>query len=100
MRRLGAIVATALALLLAGCGTLEVIPSGAEKVVRNFVQSRTGYQATNVHCPSGVEAKAGNRFTCHFRAAGASYVAHMVIKRVKGVSVYFQVDTELATGRS
>jgi hypothetical protein len=96
MRRLTAIGAAGAALLLAGCGTLVIIPKGAENVIRNVVGQHTGLQATNVHCPSGVHAKAGNTFNCHFAADGQNFIAHMHIVRVKGTSVYYDVTTSAA----
>ena len=98
MRSIAVIVSAALALLLAGCGTLEVIPKGAEQVIRNVVREHTGLQAVDVHCPSGVEAKRGNSFNCTFKANGTSYVARMYIVRVKAPAVYYDVRTRLASG--
>ena len=96
MRKLILIPAVALALLLGGCGTLVIIPKGAETVIRNLVKQHTGATATNVNCPSGVHAKAGNTFSCHFTAGGQKYIAHMDILRIKGTSVYYNVSTSPA----
>ena len=92
MRRwaIGAVIAPAV--LLAGCGTAIVIPSGAENVIRRVVRSHTGLSISHVTCPSGITAKAGNSFNCHFVAQGQSYVAHMHITKVAGSSVYYQVS--------
>jgi hypothetical protein len=84
----------AAALVLAGCGTLEIIPSKTQNLVRTFVRTHTGSQATDVTCPSGVPAKAGNSFDCHFLIpGGAKYTAHMVIKQVHGDSVLYVIGT-------
>jgi hypothetical protein len=86
-------IVVGLGLLLAGCGTLEVIPSGAEQVISRLVRSHTGLSISHVTCPSGIEAKAGKAFDCHFVAQGQTYVAHMHIRKVVGTAVYYQVTT-------
>jgi Domain of unknown function (DUF4333) len=93
MKRRTTGIVVALGLLLSGCGTLVVIPSGAEQVIKRLVFSHTGLTISNVKCPSGIHAKAGNTFDCHFTAQGQSYVAHMLITRVKGSAVYYRVTT-------
>jgi hypothetical protein len=80
--------------LLAGCGKLVVIPSGAEGAVRQLVASHTSTRAVDVSCPSGVSAKVGTKFDCHFQTPdGAKYVAHMRITAVHGKAVDFQIVT-------
>jgi hypothetical protein len=98
MRKLTLILAAGAALLLAGCGTkpLEIIPGGAETAIRNAIKQHTGLPATNVRCPSGVHAKAGNTFACHFSAGGQNYIAHMHILRIKGHAVTYDVTTSPA----
>jgi hypothetical protein len=93
MRRRTTGLVIALGLLLTGCGTLIVIPSGAEQVIKRVVFSHTGLTVSHVGCPSGVHAKAGTSFDCHFTAQGQRYTAHMVITKVKGTAVYYQVST-------
>ena len=90
-----AVIVLAAALLLAGCGTLVIIPKGAETVIRNVVTQKTGEAATNISCPANVAAKAGHTFTCHFLAGGQKYIARMLIVRVKGHGVYYDVSTAL-----
>jgi hypothetical protein len=96
MRKLIVIPAALLGLLLGGCGTLVIIPKGAETVIRNLVKEHTGETVTSVSCPSGVHAKAGNVFTCHYSAGGRNYIAHMHILRIKGQSVYYNVNSNPA----
>jgi hypothetical protein len=91
MKRRTAGTVVALGLLLSGCGTLVVIPSGAEQVIKRVVLSHTGVTISHVSCPSGVHAKVGNSFDCHFIAQGQRYTAHMVITKVKGTSVAYEV---------
>jgi hypothetical protein len=82
------------AALVAGCGKLEVIPSGAEKVVHEFELNKTGAHVKNVNCPSGISAKVGVTFDCHFNVPdGTKYTAHMRITKVKGTSVDFFVNS-------
>jgi Domain of unknown function (DUF4333) len=94
MKRRTTGIVVALGLLLSGCGTLVVIPSGAEQVIKRVVLSHTGITISHISCPSGIHAKAGNSFDCHFTAQGQRYTAHMVITKVKGTAVYYQVTAE------
>jgi hypothetical protein len=88
MRRAAALIALApAALALAACGQSTIIPSKSEQVVRDFVYQHTGVRATNVTCPSGVPAKKGGTFDCHFTAPDGYYVAHITIESVNGTSV-------------
>jgi Domain of unknown function (DUF4333) len=86
-----AIVALALALM--GCGKKTIKPDGAAKSVADVVSGQTGFHPTDVRCPSGVEAKVGGMFDCHFTGPEGPYVAHMRIKQVHGESVLFDVVT-------
>jgi hypothetical protein len=82
----------ALAAVLSGCGTLEVIPSGAERVIHQLELSRAHVSVTNVSCPSGIDAKVGLTFYCHFLApGGAKYTARMRIVKVQGTSVGYEI---------
>lgn len=85
-----------LAVLLSACGTSEIKPSGAEQSIIELVSSKTGIKPGNVTCPSGVEAKVGNTFDCHFTGPhGTKYTAHMKITKVHGSSVDFFISTSL-----
>jgi hypothetical protein len=85
------------AVVIAGCGQLVVIPSGAEQAVRQLVSTRTKTRAVDISCPSGVSAKVGATFDCHFKTPdGSKYVAHMRITSVTGKAVDFRIDTALA----
>jgi hypothetical protein len=90
--RLAAPIA-ALAVSLAACGKDTVIPSGAERVVVKVVSSETKFRPTDVECPSGVEAKVGETFECHFTGPEGPYTAFMRIKKVDGERVEFAVRT-------
>ena len=80
--------------LVAGCGESTVKQGGAEDTVTEFVQKETGFKATDVKCPSGVEAKVGKTFDCNFTGPEGPYVAHMKITNVDGEKVLFQIQTE------
>jgi hypothetical protein len=87
---------TAVAVLLAGCGTTNLIdPHGAEQSVVNVVARQTGFRPTDVRCPSGVRAKVGVTFDCHFTGPEPKpYVAHVRVETVSGKRVEFFVATE------
>jgi hypothetical protein len=82
------------AVVLAGCGTSTIKAGGAEKSVVDVVSRQTGFHPTDVKCPSGVAAKAGRTFECHFTGPGGQrYTAFMKILSVKGSRVDFFVST-------
>ncbi|WP_241524261.1 DUF4333 domain-containing protein [Mycobacterium paraense] len=69
-----------------------VKPEGAAQSVVDVVSSQTGFHPTDVHCPSGVEAKVGQEFDCHFTGPeGKPYTAHMRVAKVDGERVDFDV---------
>jgi hypothetical protein len=87
---------TLIALLaLTGCSSKTTVkPEGAAKSVVDVVSGQTGFQPTDVSCPSGVEAKVGQEFDCHFTGPeGKPYTAHMRITRVDGQEVDFDVKS-------
>ena len=83
------------AVQLAGCSSKATIkPDGAAQSVVDVVSKQTGFHPTDVHCPSGVEAKVGGQFDCHFTGPeGTPYVANMRITKVDGERVEFDVKT-------
>jgi hypothetical protein len=61
------------------------------------VSSKTGIKPQNVTCPSGVAAKVGTSFNCHFTVPGGTkYTAHMLIQKVNGDTVDFYVTTSVS----
>jgi hypothetical protein len=67
---------------------------GAAQSVVDVVSNQTGFRPTDVHCPSGVEAKVGGQFDCHFTGPeGKQYTANMRITKVDGQRVDFAVNT-------
>jgi hypothetical protein len=93
--RLGAAVLVgAVALQLAGCGSTTIKPDGAAKSVTEFVSRQTGFKPTDVSCPSGVEAKVGEEFDCHFTGPEGPYTAHLKVTSVNGEDVGFFIQTK------
>ena len=89
-----AAVVLAAAIPLAGCGQKTIKQSGAEQSVANVVAEQTGFRPTDVKCPSGVEAKVGNVFDCHFTGPEPKpYIAHVRITKVQGERVVFFVNS-------
>ena len=92
MRR-GLLLLVPLALSLAGCGQSVILAKPTEQVVTKFVFQRTGFHPDNVSCPSGVAAKAGGTFQCHFTGPDGNYTAYLLIKSVTGSRVEYQITT-------
>ncbi len=87
-------VALVASVALAACGTATIKTDGAEKSVTDVVARQTGFHPKDVKCPSGVEAKAGKTFDCHFTGPEPKpYVAHMRVTAVNGEKVTFFVST-------
>jgi hypothetical protein len=87
-------IATVAACLAAGCGKSTIQPDGAAKSVVDVVTGQTSFRPADVKCPSGVEAKVGGTFDCHFTGPEGPYVAHLRILSVEGKRVEFRIDTE------
>jgi Domain of unknown function (DUF4333) len=82
-------------LALTACSSKTTVkPEGAAKSVVDVVSGQTGFHPTDVSCPSGVEAKVGQEFDCHFTGPeGKPYSAHMRITKVEGQEVDFDVKS-------
>jgi len=93
--RLAAVVLVgALAPQLAGCGNKEMVkPDATAKFITDNVSAQTGFRPTDVKCPSGVEAKVGTEFDCHFTAPEGPYTAHMKITKVEGDDITYDWRT-------
>ncbi|OCB36330.1 hypothetical protein A5676_21990 [Mycobacterium malmoense] len=89
----GVLVVAVVGLPLAACATKTTVkPDGAAQSVVDVVSSQTGFRPADVNCPSGVEAKVGQEFDCHFTGPeGKPYTAHMRITKVEGEKVVFDV---------
>jgi uncharacterized protein DUF4333 len=97
-RVVAGVLLSLLALQLTGCGGKTIVkPQGAAQSVVDVVSSQTGFHPTDVNCPSGVEAKVGQEFDCHFTGPeGKPYTAHMRITKVEGEQVVFDVKSRLS----
>ena len=81
--------------LLSACGgSASIDPGATAHYVEDFVFQHTGFRATDVTCPSGIPARAGGRFNCHFTGPEGPYTAYMRILNVKGRRVLFGVKTQ------
>ncbi|TSE01680.1 DUF4333 domain-containing protein [Skermania sp. ID1734] len=80
------------ALLLASCSA-TIKPEGAAKSVVDVVSRQTGFHPSDVECPSGVKAKVGTEFDCHFTGPDGPYTAHMRITKIDGDDVQFDVES-------
>ncbi|OJZ74075.1 hypothetical protein BRW65_09580 [Mycobacterium paraffinicum] len=89
------VLVSVVSLQLAGCSSKPTIkPDGAEQSVVDVVSKQTGFRPADVHCRSGVEAKVGMQFDCHFTGPeGVQYTANMRITKVDGERVEFDVKT-------
>ncbi len=85
---------TAVALLIAGCGS-TIKPEGAAQSVVDLVKKQTGFEPKDVKCPEGVEAKVNTTFECKFTGPeGTEYTADMKITKVDGDDVEFYIETK------
>lgn len=62
-------------------------PHATERTVAAFVFKHTGFRPTDVRCPSGIPAKVGSTFDCHFTGPEGPYTAHVRITSVHGQRV-------------
>ncbi|WAJ42778.1 DUF4333 domain-containing protein [Mycobacterium sp. Aquia_216] len=90
-----AVAVSLMSVLAAGCSSKPTVrPDGAAQSVVDVVAKQTGFHPNDVHCPSGVEAKVGVQFDCHFTGPeDKEYVANMKITKVDGGQVDFAVNT-------
>ncbi len=94
-------VIACLAAPLVGCGGggSTIRPHATERTVTAFVVEHAGYHPTDVRCPSGIPAKVGVRFQCHFTGPDAPYTAHVRILRVDGERVIDHIVTRPSGNR-
>jgi hypothetical protein len=99
-RLAAAVLAGAVALQLAGCGggKATIKPDVAAKSVTDSISEQTGFTPTDVKCPSGVEAKVGVTFECHYTGPDGPYTANVKINKISGEDVTFFVTSHLTGG--
>jgi uncharacterized lipoprotein len=94
MRTALVVFVASLAMVLAGCSS-TIKPEGAASSVVDLVSKQTGFKPNDVKCPSGVDAKVGTEFDCHFTGPeGKDYTAHMKVTKVEGDDVQFYIQTK------
>ena len=83
--------------LVAGTAQAEpavtIVPEAAAQTVVAVVSQNTGFQPTDVTCPSGVAAKVGQRFECQFTGPEGPYTAYLEITTVDGQYVEYAIAT-------
>lgn len=84
-----------LGLVLGGCGQAVVLARPTAETVTQFVVTHTGYHPHDVRCPSGVPAKVGRSFTCHFTGPDGKYTAFLRIVSVHGRRVNYDIRSEI-----
>jgi hypothetical protein len=83
------------AILLSACGAQNKIdPTATGKYIRGVVFRQTGFRPTDVRCPSGIPARPGGRFDCHFTGPEGPYTAYLRIVNVHGRRVVYRLDTQ------
>jgi Domain of unknown function (DUF4333) len=87
LRPAAPVLTAGIACLMAGCGDKVIIKSKAEQTVARFLRINTGFNPTDLTCPSGVAAKVGKTYDCHFTGPDGKYVAHVRIAAVHGNDV-------------
>jgi Domain of unknown function (DUF4333) len=98
MRTAFVILVASLAMVLAGCGS-TIKPEGAAQSVVDLVKEQTGFEAKDVKCPDGVDAKEGTEFECKFTGPeGEEYTADMKVTKVEGENVEFYIQTRPTKG--
>ena len=94
MRTALLVTLTALAVLIAGCGS-TIRPEGAAKSITDLVKEQTGFVPTDVKCPDRVEAEEGIKFECTFTGPeGKEYTADLRVTKVEGDDVQFYIETK------
>jgi Domain of unknown function (DUF4333) len=95
------VVGGSMALQLVACTAVSradpnmIMPDATANYVADFVakNSPAKVRPTDVSCPSGVEAKVGGEFDCHFTGPDGNYTAHLKILSVVGTRVDYDVTT-------
>lgn len=95
-----AILLACAAFVLLGCGESTLKTAATERTVANFVAEHTNFRPRDVLCPSGVPAKVGERFQCHFTGPDGPYTAYVRILKVEGEKVLDHIVTRPTPGGS
>jgi hypothetical protein len=94
-RLAAAVLVGAVALQLAGCSQKATIkPDATVKFLTDHLSKQTGFTPTDMSCPSGVEAKVGAEFECHFTGPDGPNSAHLKITKINGDDVSYDWHTD------
>lgn len=86
--------------ILSACGGHNSIdPAATAKYVGRVVFRQTGFRPSDVRCPSGIPAKPGGRFNCHFTGPEGPYTAYLRIQSVDGRRVNYELKTQPSSWR-
>ena len=88
-----AVLTACVSLPLAACGKSVILERPTEQLVSDAVYHHTGFRPTDVRCPSGVSARVGGRFQCHFSGPDGPYTAYMRITSVHGQHVTYDIQS-------
>ena len=91
--RRASIAIAAVAALLAACGEKTIDGDRAAESVAEVVSEKTGFEPTDVQCPSDVPAKVDETFECRFTGPEGPYTASVRITKVEGDDAEFFIDT-------
>ncbi len=89
--RLAVIPIVLLAFAFTACGEKTVDADSAEETVAGLISEQTGFEPTDMSCPSDVEAKQGDTFECSFTGPEGPYTASVRITEVDGDDATFFV---------
>jgi hypothetical protein len=70
-----------------------ILSKPTAQTVSRAVYERSGFRPTDVSCPSGVPAKVGGRFQCHFTGPDGQYTAYLLITSVHGQRVIYNIQS-------
>ncbi len=74
-------------------GKSTVDHAAAEKFITDQVAQGGFPPPSDVSCPSGVEAKVGVEFDCHFTGVDGPYTAHMKIQKIESDGITYEYET-------
>jgi hypothetical protein len=67
---LGAVAVASLIFAVTGCGETVIDGKKTEELLEAELPKATGKKVSSVECPSGVEVKAGSKFSCTVKLQG------------------------------
>lgn len=93
MRTALLVLLPSLALVVAGCSyTLK--PDATAQTVTTSIKEQTGFEAKDMKCPDGVEAKVDVTFECTFTGPEGPYTAYVRITKADGEDASFYIESK------